>query len=186
MSGGLTNNDGEIAHMKIQRAEAYGAAGAAVLFAAMFLPRRTPVWYLLAATLLVAVLAGMAVYFNARERMKTGNHFERVFAAVAVIFVLVCTAQALFCPIGPSLDRPPPWWHVPHLAFCGFFVGYPVLCVTGLALRLPTEAKDIVVLAATFLWAGLCYAAVRLALTCLRKLLVKGSVRRIDTGSQSG
>lgn len=86
-------------HMKIRRSAAYGVAGAVVLFATMLLPMSTPNWYWMAAYSLVAILAGVALFFNARER-KAGQKTSVGFL-VLIVLVLIFATLCILPGIGP-------------------------------------------------------------------------------------
>ena len=81
--------------MTIRRSGAYGVAGAVVLLATMFLPMSTPEWYWISAYSLLAVLTGLALFFNAREK-KAGQAQRSVgFFALIVLVVIVLVLSIL-------------------------------------------------------------------------------------------
>jgi hypothetical protein len=85
---GDLNCFGDSTRMKIRRSGAYGAAGAVVLLATMFLPMSTPDWYWMSALSLVALMTSIALFFNARER-KAGQARRSVGFLALIVLVLI-------------------------------------------------------------------------------------------------
>lgn len=81
--------------LKIRRSGAYGLAGLVVLFASMFLPMSTPRWFVSVTWLLIALLAGAAVFFSARERRAGQTGRSVGFFAFAVLVVIVAVLTVL-------------------------------------------------------------------------------------------
>ncbi len=81
--------------MTIRRSGAYGVAGAVVLLATMFLPMSTPDWYWMSALSLVAVLTGLALFFNARERKAGQTHRSVGFSALIVLVLIFAVLTIL-------------------------------------------------------------------------------------------
>jgi len=80
--------------MTIRRSGVYGVAGAVLLLATMFLPMSTPDWYWMSALSLVAVLIGLALFFNTRER-KAGQTLRSVGFFALVVLVLIFAVLAI-------------------------------------------------------------------------------------------
>ena len=78
--------------MKIRRSGVYGAVGAGILFATTFLPMSAPRWCGTVLISSVAVFAGLALFFNSRER-KAGQCGRSlgffVLAVLVIIFALL-------------------------------------------------------------------------------------------------
>jgi len=75
--------------MKIRRSGAYGTAAALLLFGGMFLPMRTPHWYQVALVVSVCVLAGVALFFNSRERRAGQSQRSIGFFVLAVLLIII-------------------------------------------------------------------------------------------------
>ena len=66
-----------------------------VLLATMFLPMSTPDWYWMSALSLVAVLTGLALFFNARERKAGQTHRSVGFSALIVLVLIFAVLTIL-------------------------------------------------------------------------------------------